>query len=55
MDAEYANSVGDVNIQDKIVIGLLVVIMIALGSFPILMSPLIQSGVNHVMVLLGGK
>ena len=55
LDAEYAASVTDVSLQDKIVIGLLVVIMVGVGCFPILMSPLIQSGVNHVMVLLGGK
>jgi NADH-quinone oxidoreductase subunit M len=55
LDAEYATQVGDVSPQDKIVIGLLVVIMIALGCFPVLMSPLVQSGVSHILVLLGGK
>jgi NADH-quinone oxidoreductase subunit M len=55
LDPEYAASVVNVNVQDKIVIGLLVAIMVALGCFPVLMSPLIQSGVDHILVLLGGK
>jgi NADH-quinone oxidoreductase subunit M len=54
IDPEYAGIV-DISLQDKIAIGLLVAIMIILGCFPALMSPLIQSGVNHVLVLLGGK
>jgi NADH-quinone oxidoreductase subunit M len=54
LDPEYA-AIADVSLQDKIAIGLLAGIMIAVGCFPIIMSPLIQSGVNHILILLGGK
>jgi NADH-quinone oxidoreductase subunit M len=45
---------GDVNVLDKVTVGMLAVIMIALGLFPILMTPLIQSGVDRVLQLVGG-
>jgi NADH-quinone oxidoreductase subunit M len=54
-DAEYAVTVGDVSLQDKIAIALLVGILIIVGCFPAVMSPLIQSGVDHVLLLVGGK
>ena len=46
--------VGDVGVLDKIAVTLLAGLMVALGLFPSLMVPMIQSGVNHVMQLLGG-
>jgi NADH-quinone oxidoreductase subunit M len=46
--------VGDVGVLDKIAVTLLAALMVALGLFPSLMVPMIQSGVNHVMQLLGG-
>ena len=49
-----AKSVGDVSIKDKIVIGVLSAIMIALGWFPSLMVPMIETGVNPILALLGG-
>jgi NADH-quinone oxidoreductase subunit M len=47
-------SIGDVKTLDKVAMSMLVVIMIALGVFPWLMYPMIQSGVNHIMALVGG-
>ncbi len=44
----------DVSVLDKIAIGLLVVIMIGIGWFPSLLSTMVQSGVDHILVLLGG-
>ncbi len=47
-------NVGDVTLKDKISTVLLAVIMIALGIFPSLMAPMISSGVDHILALLGG-
>jgi hypothetical protein len=44
----------DISKKDKLVIGLLSIIMIAIGWLPSMMVPMIQSGVNHILVLLGG-
>ena len=52
--AELETTVGDVSMMDKIAIVMLSVIMIGLGLFPSLMTPLVQSGVNNVLRLLGG-
>jgi NADH-quinone oxidoreductase subunit M len=54
LPAEFANSVVDVSVLDKVTIGMLSVIMIGLGVFPVLMVPLVQSGVSHLLALLGG-
>ena len=47
-------TVGDVTIKDKVVIGVLSAIMILLGWFPSLFVPMIESGVNTILALLGG-
>ena len=47
-------AVGDVTVRDKIVIGLLSAIMILIGWFPSLMTRMVESGVNHILALLGG-
>jgi NADH-quinone oxidoreductase subunit M len=52
--AELAKTVEDVSILDKVAITLLSVIMVALGWFPSLMVPVINSGVDNVLRLLGG-
>jgi NADH-quinone oxidoreductase subunit M len=54
LSSEMAAQVGDVTVLDKITMAVLVVIMISLGVFPSLMSPIIQSGVNHILALVGG-
>jgi NADH-quinone oxidoreductase subunit M len=52
---EFAESVGDVSRLDKIVIGGLSLIMIAIGLFPSLMVPMVNSGVDRILLLLGGR
>jgi NADH-quinone oxidoreductase subunit M len=47
-------SLTDISVKDKIVVVMLSLIMILLGIFPSLMVPTIQSGVNHILQLLGG-
>ncbi len=44
----------DITVMDKIAIGLLVATMIGVGVFPGLLSTMVQTGVNHVLSLLGG-
>jgi NADH-quinone oxidoreductase subunit M len=54
LSAEFAATITDVSVMDKIAIGMLALMMVAIGCFPSLISPVVQSGVDHVMVLLGG-
>ena len=51
---EALSNIGDVTLKDKISTILLAAIMIALGIFPSLMAPMISSGVDHILALLGG-
>ena len=51
---EFAE-IPDISILDKTAIALLSFIMIALGWFPGLIETMINSGVNHIMVILGGS
>jgi NADH-quinone oxidoreductase subunit M len=39
---------------DKIALVFLMVLMIGIGLFPVLMVPWVQTGVQHILVLLGG-
>ncbi len=54
MPADLADHITDVSWMDKVAIGLLVVIMVAIGWFPALMTPMIQSTVNRILALVGG-
>src|SRR3990172_6526280 len=54
MPEEFEGHVGDVTLLDKLALGVLSFILIALGVFPAWMAPLVASGVNSVMRLLGG-
>jgi NADH-quinone oxidoreductase subunit M len=52
--AELATRISDVTMMDKVAVTMLAVTMVAIGLFPSLMVPMVQSGVSHVMALLGG-
>lgn len=54
MPAEFEGHIGTINVYDKVALVLLCVIMIGLGLFPSLMVPWVQTGVQHVLSLLGG-
>jgi len=43
----------DVTILDKVAISTLCVLMVAIGLFPWLMVPVVQTGVSHILQLLG--
>ncbi|MGD2155438.1 MAG: NADH-quinone oxidoreductase subunit M [Anaerolineales bacterium] len=54
MPAEFQDHVGDVTPLDKIALVLLTVILIGVGIFPSVMVPLVDSGVDNILRLLGG-
>lgn len=52
---EFVETVGDISLLDKLTIGFLSLTMIAIGIFPSLIVPMVNSGVDHILVLLGGR
>ncbi len=44
----------DISIMDKIVVIMLSLIMIVVGLFPSVLVPVIESGVKHILVIVGG-
>jgi NADH-quinone oxidoreductase subunit M len=54
MPEDYADYIQDVTILDKIALILLSVILIGVGVFPSVMVPMVESGVEHILRLLGG-
>jgi NADH:ubiquinone oxidoreductase subunit 4 (subunit M) len=44
----------DVTVLDKIAITTLCLLMIGIGMFPAMMVPMIESGVQNILRLLGG-
>lgn len=51
---ELEGHVHDVTVLDKVALVFLSAVLVALGVFPTLMTPWVQSGVNNIMRLLGG-
>ncbi len=54
MPAEFADHVHDVSVLDKVALVFLSAILVILGVYPQIMVPLVESGVNNVLRLLGG-
>jgi NADH-quinone oxidoreductase subunit M len=54
MSEEFDLHVGDVTVLDKLALAVLSVILIGVGVYPSVMVPLVSSGVDHVLHLLGG-
>ncbi len=54
MPASLEGHIGDVTVLDKVAIVLLCLLMIGLGLIPSLMVPMVQSGVDNILRLLGG-
>jgi len=44
----------DISIMDKIVVVMLSLIMILIGVLPSVLVPVIEAGVRHILVLVGG-
>lgn len=51
---EFEGKITDISMKDKLAIGLLSLFMIAIGLIPSLLVPLIETGVNHILAILGG-
>jgi len=54
MPQEFEGHITPIHWQDKVALVLLMALMIGIGVFPSLMVPWVQSGVQHVLALLGG-
>jgi len=54
MPESYADHITDVSVLDKIALVLLSVVLITVGMFPSVMVPMVQSGVENILRLLGG-
>lgn len=51
---EFVGHVHEVRVLDKVALVVLSVILIGIGVYPAIMVPLVESGVNNVLRLLGG-
>ena len=51
---KLAGHVGDITVLDKVAIVTLCILMIGIGLFPGLMVPMVQTGVENILRLLGG-
>jgi len=51
---EFEGHIKPINSLDKIALVLLMALMVGIGLFPALIVPWVQSGVQHVLALLGG-
>jgi len=54
MPKEYADHIHDVTVLDKVALVLLAGILFVLGVYPSIMVPLVESGVDNILRLLGG-
>ncbi|MDX1437925.1 MAG: NADH-quinone oxidoreductase subunit M, partial [Anaerolineales bacterium] len=54
MPSEYVGKFGDVTTLDKVAVVFLCLFMVGIGIFPRLMVPVVESGVDNIMRLLGG-
>jgi len=54
MPKDYADHIQDVTVLDKIALVLLAGILFVLGVYPSIMVPLVESGVDNILRLLGG-
>jgi NADH-quinone oxidoreductase subunit M len=54
LPANLEGHISPLTFLDKVAIGLLCGMMILLGMFPAIMVPMIQTGVQHILTLLGG-
>jgi len=54
MPEEYADHIHDVTVLDKVALVLLAGILVLVGIYPAIMVPLVESGVDNILRLLGG-
>jgi NADH-quinone oxidoreductase subunit M len=51
---EFEHHVHDVTVLDKVALVVLSAILITIGVYPSIMVPLVESGVNNILRILGG-
>ena len=51
---ELEGHIHDVTVSEKIALGLSSAVLVGIGVFPSIMVPMMDSGVQHVLTLLGG-
>jgi NADH-quinone oxidoreductase subunit M len=51
---EFKDHVHDVRVLDKVALVVLSVILIGVGVYPPIMAPIVESGVENILRLLGG-
>jgi NADH-quinone oxidoreductase subunit M len=51
---EFEGHMHDVNPSEKLALGLLVLVLVVVGIFPSVMVPMVETGVERVLILLGG-
>ncbi|HTX90813.1 MAG TPA: NADH-quinone oxidoreductase subunit M [Anaerolineales bacterium] len=54
MPEEFEGHIRPINTFDKIALVFLMAFMVGIGLFPVLMVPWVQSGVQHILTILGG-
>lgn len=54
MPAEFEGHITDVTLLDKVALAVLCALMIGIGVYPRIMVPLVESGVDNVLRVLGG-
>jgi NADH-quinone oxidoreductase subunit M len=54
MPEDYEHHITDVNMLDKVALVLLSAILVVVGIYPSVMVPLVESGVDNILRLLGG-
>ena len=54
MPAEFEGHIGPISVMDKVALTLLSAMMITLGVFPGVMVPMVQTGIDNVLRILGG-
>src|SRR5512140_395438 len=54
MPEKLEGHIGPVTVLDKLAIGTLCALMVGIGIFPALMVPMVQTGVQNILRLLGG-
>ncbi len=51
---EHHEPIGDVTALDKVALVILAAILVIIGVFPSVMVPMVESGVDRILLLLGG-
>jgi NADH:ubiquinone oxidoreductase subunit 4 (subunit M) len=53
MPAEFDGHIGDVIVQDKVALVVLSALLVLVGVYPAVMAPMVQTGADAVLRLLG--